>query len=111
MKRNIWLMVIAVVLSVTGTALGGGYYYEAPPVYYGAPDYYYEGPYYVRRNVYVPEDIRLTIAEYERLKAGMHYYSLSAYPGDMAKASQLAARMDIMDRRIEAWRWHHKREW
>jgi hypothetical protein len=49
------------------------------------------------------------IAEFERLKAEMHYYSLSAYPPDRARAAHLSARMAFLSRQIEAWRlgWRH----
>jgi hypothetical protein len=117
MKKFVCLVVVAVCLNIAGIAVAGGYHYDAPPAYYYEdPGYYYEGPYYdgpyyVRRSVAVPEDIRVSIAEYEKLKARMHYYSLSGYPGDRAKADRLAAEMEFLDRRIEAWRWRHNRRW
>jgi hypothetical protein len=105
-KNILRFLLVAVFLSMAGTAAADGWYATPPPYpyYYEGP--YYKGPYYyVPAQAPIPSDVRVMIAEFEKLKGELHYYSLSPYPPDQAKAAQVSARMALLSRRIEEWRW------
>jgi hypothetical protein len=93
-------------LSVAGAATAGGPYpyYPDDPYYYDAPCHTVPRVVYVPKVVYVPYDIRLKIAELERLKSEIHYHALSCYPADIARASWLADRVARLNYEIETWR-------
>jgi hypothetical protein len=106
-KKIILIALVALFLSVAGSAVAGG-----PYPYYAEEPYYYDAPpyntipkiVYVPKVVYVPADIRIKIAELERLKSEIHYRALSCYPADLARASWLADKVVRLNYEIEAWR-------
>jgi hypothetical protein len=53
---------------------------------------------------YVPVDIRVKMAEAERLKAELHYYAMSRNPVDMARAGWLADKLNYVVTDMETWR-------
>jgi hypothetical protein len=109
-KKIVLFVVTIALLSVASAAMAGGpypYYYpeysSAPP----PPPYYYEDPvFYYPPAVYIPipRDIRIQIAELEKLKAVIQHRTLSVYPNDISRAAWLADRMEFLNRAIEAWR-------
>jgi hypothetical protein len=96
--KKILLFVLAMVLSSAASAAMAGGPYPYYPEYPGPPPYYYYPP------VRIPRDIRIQIAQLEKLKADMQYRTLSVYPNDMARAAWLADWMAFLNHAIEAWR-------
>ena len=74
--------------------------YVPPPRYYQPYPHHYPDPVVVP----IPRDVRVLIAQRERLKIDYHYYSLSHYPGNQARAEQIAQMLNDVEARIEAWR-------
>ena len=77
--------------------------YVPHPFYY--PPYQPHPPV---RVVPLPRDIRVLIAEREMLKVDFHYYSLSPYPGNQARAAATAGRLREVEHMIEAWRFAYR---
>jgi hypothetical protein len=112
LKKFVLTVLAIALLSVAGVAAAGGPY-PYYPEYPGPPPYYYEEPafhsfhsFHYPPPIYVPipRDVRIQIAELEKLKADIQHHTLSVYPNDMSRAVWLAERMAFLNYAIEAWR-------
>jgi len=106
MKKIALVVFVAALLGVAGVAWADGYWYD-----YGINNYeaggdpgfmsYYPTARY--HGAHPPVDIRVKIAEAEKLKASLHYYSMSQHPYDRATADWMAAELDYVLSEIDAW--------
>jgi hypothetical protein len=109
MKKIMPIVLLALFLSAAGFAAADEPYpyYEdryAEPYYYDVPPYYDYAPKVLPKAVHVPRDIRIKIAELERLKSEINYRALPSYPDDSARAEWLADRVADLNHEIEALR-------
>jgi len=106
MKKIALVVLVVALLGVAGVAWAEGYRYgywlhdhqaggDPYYMYYYPPSRYY--------GVRPPLDIRVKIAEAEKLKASLHYYSQSQHPEDIATADWMAAELDYVLSEIDAW--------
>jgi hypothetical protein len=82
-------------------------YAPIPPV----PFPYYPYPVIPVRPIRVvplPRDVRVLIAERERLKVDYNYYLLSPYPGSRERAQWFAEKLREVEEKIEAWRFGYR---
>jgi hypothetical protein len=117
----LWVLVGLILLSVTGDAVANerddhveivrtGRRFHAWAEGYEITEYVPHPYYYCHccpppaRVVPLPKDVRVLIAEREMLKVDFHYYSLSPYPGNQARAEWTASRLRDVESMIEAWR-------
>ena len=99
MKRVALIVLAAALLGFTGVAWAGGGHGDDCDHYHGyryshASRYYAACP---------PGDMRVKIAEAEKLKASFYYYSLSCTPCDAATAKYMGAELDAVLAEINAW--------
>ena len=102
------VVLVMALLGVANVALAGGdvyneYHGDVYQYYYSTPPYDSAPPKQDAGSLEPETDIRLKIAEAERLKAEYHYYALSGRPADIAETKIVGAELNSALAEIDDW--------
>jgi hypothetical protein len=103
MKKVALIILVTALVSVAGAAFGGGRHYcydRCTWTHDGGGYCLHEAPRYY--GMHYKPDLRLKMAEAEKLKASLHYYAMSGHPCDAATAHWMAAELGVVLSEIDA---------